>query len=115
MTSRAKLGLGGCAAALALLIVALAIPQSPSLSESPEPLHSNLRGPVPLNEEGPAHRMTPEVNTADREIRNYPEQPPLVPHRVDCHVPQHAVKAPVGNTFVDVDTVLRNATGKAPE
>ena len=168
MTSRAKLGLGGCAAALALLIVALAIPQSPSLSESPEPLHSKLRGPVPLNEEGPAHRMTPEVNTADREIRNYPEQPPLVPHRVDgyqldrnvnkclscharsrtgesqapmlsithfmdrdgqflatvsprryfctqCHVPQHAVKAPVGNTFVDVDTVLRNATGKAPE
>ena len=27
-----------------------------------------------------------------------------------CHVPQHMVKAPVQNTFVDVDTVLERAT-----
>lgn len=125
-------------------------------------LTSGLRGPVPLDQIGPAPRMTPLSNTAERQVRNYPEQPPVIPHTTEgyevsinsnrcltcharsrtgesqapmisithfmdrdgqflatisprryfceqCHVPQHVVKAPVQNTFVDVDTVLERA------
>ena len=46
-------------------------------------LNSGLRGPTPLNEEGPAPPMTPTRNTAEREVRNYPEQPPVIPHSID--------------------------------
>jgi cytochrome c-type protein NapB len=123
---------------------------------------SGLRGPTPLDEEGPAPRMTPLRNTTEREPRNYPEQPPLIPHQIEgyqvdingnkclscharsrtgesqapmlsithfmdrdgqflasvsprrffctqCHVPQHEVKAPVANDFVDIDTLLSRA------
>jgi cytochrome c-type protein NapB len=48
-----------------------------------DPLNSNLRGPVPLNEEGPAAPMAPTRNTAEKQTRNYPEQPPVIPHSID--------------------------------
>ena len=123
---------------------------------------SGLRGSTPLSEEGQAPRMTPMRNTTEKEIRNYPEQPPLIPHSIEgyqvdlngnkclscharartadslapmlsithfmdrdgqflasvsprrffctqCHVPQHEVKAPVENDFVDIDTILSRA------
>ena len=44
---------------------------------------SGLRGTTPINEEGPAPRMTPMRNTTEKEIRNYPEQPPLIPHSIE--------------------------------
>ena len=44
---------------------------------------SGLRGATPLNEEGPAAPMSPTRNTAEREPRNYPEQPPVIPHGID--------------------------------
>src|SRR5262245_35747514 len=44
---------------------------------------SGLRGPTPLDTEGAAPRMSPTRNTTEREIRNYPEQPPLIPHSID--------------------------------
>jgi cytochrome c-type protein NapB len=126
---------------------------------------SALRGPTPLDTEGAAPRMTPMRNTSERETRNYPEQPPLIPHSIDgyqvdisgnkcltchsrartaesrapmisithfmdrdgqflasvsarrffctqCHVPQHEVRTPVANDFVDIDTLLsREAPG----
>ncbi len=106
-----------------------------------------------------APTMRPQGNTDLRQVRNYPEQPPVIPHKIEgyqvdanvnkcmtchsrtaieesqapmvsithfmdrdgqflasisprryfcnqCHVPQHEVKRPVDNTFVDVDTVL---------
>ena len=118
-----------------------------------------LRGPTPLDEVAAAPRMTPQKNTAEKETRNYPEQPPVIPHSIEgyqvdlngnkclsCHarsrtgesqapmisithfmdrhgqflatvsprrffctgnyVPQHETKAPVENTFVDVDALL---------
>lgn len=46
-------------------------------------LNSGLRGPAPLDDEGPAPPMTPMRNTAEREVRNYPEQPPVIPHSID--------------------------------
>ena len=116
---------------------------------------------APLNEEGSAPRMMPQSNEDLRKVRNYPEQPPLIPHKIDgyqvdlrankcmtchsrkavgesqapmvsithfmdrdgqflasisprryfcnqCHVPQHQVRPSVGNTFVDVDSVIEN-------
>jgi cytochrome c-type protein NapB len=125
-------------------------------------LRSGLRGNTALQEEGPAPRLLPQSNTDVREIRNYPEQPPIIPHLIEayqldanvnqclscharsrtgesqapmvsithfmdrdgqflasvsprryfciqCHVPQSAVKPPVANRFVDVDTLLSTA------
>src|SRR5262249_39449639 len=116
---------------------------------------------------GSAPLMTPEQNTSEREVRNYPEQPPLIPHSTEgyeisanankclscharartresqapmisithfadrdgpflssvsprryfctqCHVPQHNVKAPVENDFVDIDTLLTRTRPGAP-
>ena len=124
---------------------------------------SALRGPTPLDQEGPADPMTPEQNTSVREPRNYPEQPPLIPHSTEgyeisthankclschartrvresqapmisithfsdrdgqflasisprryfctlCHVPQHNVRVPVENDFVDIDSLLARTT-----
>ena len=127
---------------------------------------SALRGSTPLDQEGQPPMMTPEMNTSEREARNYPEQPPLIPHSTEgyevsmrgnkclscharsrtresqapmisithfsdrdgqflasisprryfctqCHVPQHNVKVPVENDFVDIDTLLtRPAPGQ---
>jgi cytochrome c-type protein NapB len=42
-----------------------------------------LRGPTPFEQEATPQSMTPMRNTTEREIRNYPEQPPLIPHAID--------------------------------
>jgi nitrate reductase (cytochrome), electron transfer subunit len=44
---------------------------------------SALRGATPLNQEGPPPAMTPEQNSSIREPRNYPEQPPVIPHTTE--------------------------------
>src|SRR5262244_988986 len=128
---------------------------------------SALRGSTPLNQEGPPPAMTPEQNISVREPRNYPEQPPVIPHSTEgyevsinankclschartrvresqapmisvthfsdrdgqflasisprryfctqCHVPQHNVRIPVDNDFVDIDTVLKGVGPGAP-
>ncbi|HTE93804.1 MAG TPA: nitrate reductase cytochrome c-type subunit, partial [Bradyrhizobium sp.] len=64
---------------LALAII-LAAASTPLLAQT---VSSGLRGSTPLNEEGPAAPMTPQRNTAERETRNYPEQPPVIPHSID--------------------------------
>jgi nitrate reductase (cytochrome), electron transfer subunit len=140
------------------LAAVLALASSALMAQS----FSALRGTTPLDQEGPAPVMTPELNTSEREARNYPEQPPLIPHTTEgyqvdingnkclschartrvresqapmisithfsdrdgqflasisprryfctqCHVPQHNVKAPVENDFVDIDTLLSRA------
>jgi nitrate reductase (cytochrome), electron transfer subunit len=140
-------------------LCALLAATSAALAQS---VGSALRGPTPLDTEGEAARMTPTRNTTEREPRNYPEQPPLIPHSIEgyqvdingnrclacharsrtgdsrapmvsithfmdrdgqalasisprryfctaCHVPQHEAKPPVGNEFVDVDTLLSRA------
>ncbi|MGE0120738.1 MAG: nitrate reductase cytochrome c-type subunit [Dongiaceae bacterium] len=68
--------LGFVAAAVSLAVAA-------ALAEEP---YSALRGDTPLTEEGPAPRMMPERNTDLREVRNYPEQPPVIPHETDGYV-----------------------------
>ena len=128
---------------------------------------SVLRGSTPLNQEGPPPALTPEQNSSIREPRNYPEQPPVIPHSTEgyevsvhankclscharsrigesqapmvsithfadrdgqflasvsprryfctqCHVPQHNVRPPVQNDFVDIDTVLKRSGPGGP-
>jgi len=66
------------------VILALAIIlAAASTSLFAQTVSSGLRGSTPLNEEGPAAPMTPQRNTAERETRNYPEQPPVIPHSTD--------------------------------
>ncbi|MCA1454717.1 nitrate reductase cytochrome c-type subunit [Bradyrhizobium sp. BRP22] len=66
--------------AMVVLAIALVAASSSLLAQG---VTSGLRGPAPLNEEGPAPPMTPMRNTAERDIRNYPEQPPVIPHSID--------------------------------
>ena len=65
---------------IALLAVAIAAGAS---SLTAQTVTSGLRGPTPLNDEGPAPPMLPNRNTSEREVRNYPEQPPVIPHTID--------------------------------
>ena len=44
---------------------------------------STLRPTTPLAENGPAAPMPNVVNSDLRQVRNYPEQPPLIPHKID--------------------------------
>src|SRR5262249_13482001 len=46
-------------------------------------VNSALRGDTPIDSAGPAARMARTRNTTARETRNYPEQPPLIPHAID--------------------------------
>lgn len=66
----------------AIVLLAAAIAAA-TASLGAQTLSSDLRGPTPLNEEGPAPPMMPTRNTAEREVRNYPEQPPVIPHSID--------------------------------
>ncbi|NKC14732.1 MAG: nitrate reductase cytochrome c-type subunit; periplasmic nitrate reductase electron transfer subunit [Gammaproteobacteria bacterium] len=114
---------------------------------------------APLDYTPKAPRMTPQYNKDLRQVRNYPEQPPLIPHKSEhyqidmrinqclgchrrtavgqsqapmlsithfmdrdgqflasvsprryfcnqCHVSQHETEPLVGNTFVDIDSLL---------
>jgi cytochrome c-type protein NapB len=42
-----------------------------------------LRGPTPVAEPAPPPRSAPVRNRAERETRNYPEQPPVIPHMIE--------------------------------
>ena len=42
-----------------------------------------LRGPAPLAEEAEPPRMAPVENRDLRRARNYPEQPPTIPHKIE--------------------------------
>ena len=46
-------------------------------------LNPGLRGPTPLSDEGPAAQMPPPRNTSGKEVRNYPEQPTVIPHSME--------------------------------
>jgi cytochrome c-type protein NapB len=61
------------------LVAAFAITATGLLAQT----NSALRGPVPLDTEGPPPRMQPMRNTAEQVIRSYPEQPPLIPHTIE--------------------------------
>ena len=43
----------------------------------------SLRGSVGIEEEIAAPPIAPDVNDDQRQMRNYPEQPPVIPHAID--------------------------------
>ncbi len=47
---------------------------------------ATLRGPASLIEQDKAPRMMPFNNDDIREVRNYPEQPPVIPHNTDGYI-----------------------------
>jgi len=145
---------------LAAAILAVLAGAAPGVAGAED--FSALRGATPIDQEAPAPVLTPERNTNVHEPRNYPEQPPVIPHTTEgyevsvrgnkclschartrvgeskapmisithfadrdgqflasvsprryfcteCHVPQHEVRPPVDNDFVDIDTLLTKA------
>jgi cytochrome c-type protein NapB len=73
-------------AAAALLALILALGGAAAQTQrAPGGFWSGLRGPTPLADEGPAPRMLPQANTDIREVRSYPEQPPVVPHAIESY------------------------------
>lgn len=61
---------------LALLLAAIAAP-------APAVDLPGLRGPVPLTEQPQPPQIPRMVNDDRRQPRNYPEQPPLIPHTIE--------------------------------
>lgn len=155
MTAKLKLGL--VALASGFLLIGIVAGQVHS-QESGPPI-ATLRGMTSLDQEASPPRI-PQTEETDRSrVRNYPEQPPTIPHQIDgyqldanvnqclscharsrvtesgapmisvthfmdrdgqflatvsarryfcdqCHVTQGRVSPPVGNSFVDIDSLL---------
>ncbi|CCD94163.1 periplasmic nitrate reductase, small subunit diheme cytochrome c (napB) [Bradyrhizobium sp. ORS 375] len=89
-----------------VLAASLAAGSSALLAQS---VSSSLRGPTPLNDEGPAPPMQPTKNTAEKEVRNYPEQPPVIPHSIDGYQVDMQ-----GNKCLSCHARARTAESKAP-
>jgi cytochrome c-type protein NapB len=66
-------------------IAVLAIGSLASSQTGPGGLRSGLRGNTPLQEVGPAPRLLPQANMDIREVRSYPEQPPVIPHTIEAY------------------------------
>ncbi|WP_249144190.1 nitrate reductase cytochrome c-type subunit [Bradyrhizobium lablabi] len=90
-----------------LLVVAVLLVAAGSLAA--QTLNFGLRGATPLNDEGPAPPMAPTRNTAEREARNYPEQPPVIPHSIDGY--QVDIR---GNKCLSCHARARTAESQAP-
>jgi cytochrome c-type protein NapB len=43
---------------------------------------TGLRGPVPIDQEAAPPPIANEINDDKRQARNYPEQPPVIPHQI---------------------------------
>lgn len=64
-------------------MVAAALLAGISTSLLAQTVGEGLRGSTPIDQVAPAAPMTPLRNTAEKETRNYPEQPPVIPHTID--------------------------------
>src|SRR3954452_5550944 len=69
---------------VAIVLIAFAIAAGAS-SLTAQTVTSGLRGPTPLNDEGPAPPRLPNRTASDREVRNCPEQPPVIGHATDSY------------------------------
>jgi len=68
-------------AALCLLVPLSPLALSSVAFAQQEPI-TTLRS-APLAENASPPRMAPQSNTDLRQVRNYPEQPPLIPHKIE--------------------------------
>ncbi len=65
-----------------ILAPALAIGVFVGAAVAAEPI-ATMRGATEIPEQGEPPRMTDWNNSDKRQVRNYPEQPPIIPHKVD--------------------------------
>ena len=91
------------------LLVLAVLTATASTSLVAQNLNSGLRGPTPLDQEGPAAPMMPMRNSSERETRNYPEQPPVIPHSIDGY--QIDIN---GNKCLSCHARARTAESQAP-
>ncbi|MBB5048392.1 cytochrome c-type protein NapB [Rhodopseudomonas rhenobacensis] len=91
------------------LLAVVVVMAAASTSLLAQNVSSGLRGDTPLNEEGPAALMTPQRNSSERETRNYPEQPPVIPHTTEGY--QIDVN---GNKCLSCHARARTTESKAP-
>ena len=83
------------------------------LAQNAPRLELPLRGPTPLDQIAPAPRMTPMRNTSEREVRNYPEQPPVIPHSIEGYqIDLNGNKCLVGKRCGRAQSMMR-ATGSS--
>lgn len=143
-------------ASLSLFLITVAAAGGPAMAAEPI---ATLRGPSPMIEQPEPPRLTNYEDSDVRRSRNYPEQPPIIPHDIDgyridlnsnkclscharsrveesgapmvsithfmdregqfraavtprryfctqCHVGQLESEPIIGNTFVDIDSLL---------
>lgn len=64
------------------LILGGIVALSTMIAVAAEPTITTLRN-APLAETPPAPRLTQPSNSDLRQVRNYPEQPPIIPHKID--------------------------------
>jgi cytochrome c-type protein NapB len=62
---------------IAIVAALLAVPVSA------QTVNFSLRENIPLDENAPTPPMPAVVNTDIRQVRNYPDQPPVIPHQID--------------------------------
>jgi len=142
-----------------LAVIVLVALSGPGFAQSVTRDTAGLRGAAPLSENAAPPRIAQTEEIERQQARNYPEQPPVIPHKIDeyqldknanqclscharsrvsesgatmvsithfmdrdgqflatvsprryfcnqCHVVQTRVPAPMGNTFVDIDSLL---------
>lgn len=65
---------------LAILLAASAFLMGGALAENQV---STLRGPAELGDSNKPPAIPKVVNSDLKQVRNYPEQPPLIPHKID--------------------------------
>lgn len=65
---------------LAILLAASAFLMGGALAQNQV---STLRGPADLAESNKPQAIPKVVNSDLKQVRNYPEQPPLIPHKID--------------------------------
>ena len=66
----------------AALVVTAAFAQTWPTQEARYPFDA-LRGTTPINTEGQAAPIPQPRNRSERGVRDYPEQPPLIPHAIE--------------------------------
>lgn len=68
---------------LAALIASAVFPASEATAQDVGKSIATLRGPATLDKDNTAPRLPETEETDRRRARNYPEQPPTIPHKID--------------------------------
>ncbi len=82
MTAARKLVAGALAASVVLVLGGSFVLAQDDTQNSADAVVSDLRGDVPPTEEVAPPPIYRDINDDQRRARNYPEQPPVIPHNI---------------------------------